>query len=96
MGMNGGIHDAMNLTARLAEVWHGREPEAELDGYDRQRRGVTKEYIEKQSIQNKRNLEASGEFKEYLRHIAADPVRSRDYMLRVAMIDSLRRAEELG
>jgi 3-(3-hydroxy-phenyl)propionate hydroxylase len=96
MGMNGGIHDAMNLTARLAEVWHGRKPEAELAGYDRQRRGVTKEYIEKQSIQNKRNLEASGEFKEYLRHIASDPTRSRDYMLRVAMIDSLRRAEELG
>ena len=26
MGMNGGIHDAINLTARLAEVWRGREP----------------------------------------------------------------------
>ena len=24
MGMNGGIHDAINLTARLAEAWHGR------------------------------------------------------------------------
>jgi 3-(3-hydroxy-phenyl)propionate hydroxylase len=96
MGMNGGIHDAMNLTALLAEVWHGRRPESELDRYDRQRRGVTKEYIEKQSIQNKRNLEASGEFKEHLRDIAADPARSRDYLLRVAMIDSLRRAKELG
>jgi 3-(3-hydroxy-phenyl)propionate hydroxylase len=96
MGMNGGIHDAMNLTDLLAEVWHGRRPESELDRYDRQRRGVTKEYIEKQSIQNKRNLEASGEFKEHLREIVADPARSRDYLLRVAMIDSLRRANELG
>jgi 3-(3-hydroxy-phenyl)propionate hydroxylase len=96
MGMNGGIHDAMSLTELLADVWHGRKPESELDRYDRQRRGVTKEYIEKQSIQNKRNLEASGEFKEYLRHIAADPARTRDYLLRVAMIDSLRRAKELG
>jgi 3-(3-hydroxy-phenyl)propionate hydroxylase len=96
MGMNGGIHDAMNLTALLAEVWHGRKPESELDRYDRQRRGVTKEYIESQSIQNKRNLEAAGDFKQQLRHIAADPARTRDYLLRVAMIDSLRRAAELG
>jgi 3-(3-hydroxy-phenyl)propionate hydroxylase len=96
MGMNGGIHDAMNLTDLLAGVWHGRKPESELDRYDRQRRGVTKEYIEKQSIQNKRNLEASGGFKQQLRHIAADPARSRDYLLQVAMIDSLRRAAELG
>ena len=26
MGMNGGIHDAMNLTTRLADVWHGLSP----------------------------------------------------------------------
>jgi 2-polyprenyl-6-methoxyphenol hydroxylase-like FAD-dependent oxidoreductase len=96
MGMNGGIHDAMNLTALLADVWDGRKPESELDRYDRQRRGVTKEYIESQSIQNKRNLEGAGEFKQQLRHIVADPARTRDYLLRVAMIDSLRRAAELG
>ena len=27
MGMNGGIHDAINLTTRLAEVWHGISPD---------------------------------------------------------------------
>ncbi|MEA2975690.1 MAG: 3-(3-hydroxy-phenyl)propionate hydroxylase [Alphaproteobacteria bacterium] len=96
MGMNGGIHDAMNLTQLLADVWHDRKPQSELDRYDRQRRGVTKEYIESQSIQNKRNLEGAGEFKHQLRHIATDPARTRDYLLRVAMIDSLRRAKELG
>jgi 3-(3-hydroxy-phenyl)propionate hydroxylase len=97
MGMNGGIHDAINLTARLAEVWHGGKPEAELDRYDRQRRLVTLEYIEKQSIQNKRNLESDGtEFARTLAHIAADTGRTYDYLLRVSMIASLRRAEELG
>ena len=25
MGMNGGIHDAINLTDRLAAVWHGSQ-----------------------------------------------------------------------
>jgi 3-(3-hydroxy-phenyl)propionate hydroxylase len=97
MGMNGGIHDAMNLTARLIEVWHGRTGEADLDRYDRQRRLVTLEYIEKQSIQNKRNLESDGrEFRQSLEHIAADKGRTYDYLLRVSMIASLRRAEELG
>ena len=46
MGMNGGIHDAINLTDRLAEVWHGSKGDAELDRFDKQRRLVTKEYVE--------------------------------------------------
>jgi 3-(3-hydroxy-phenyl)propionate hydroxylase len=97
MGMNGGIHDAMNLTARLIEVWHGRKSEAELDRYDKQRRLVTLEYIEKQSIQNKHNLESDGaQFGQSLRHIAADRSRTYEYLLRVSMIASLRRAQELG
>jgi 3-(3-hydroxy-phenyl)propionate hydroxylase len=97
MGMNGGIHDAMNLTARLADVWHGRVPESALANYDRERRLVTLEYIERQSIQNKRNLESDGvEFMRSLQHIAADQERTREYLLRVSMIASLRRAAELG
>jgi 3-(3-hydroxy-phenyl)propionate hydroxylase len=97
MGMNGGIHDVMNLTARLAEVWHGREADATLDLYDRERRLVTLEYIDQQSTQNKRNLESDGvAFKAQLEAIAADPQRTRDYLMRVSMIASLRRAKELG
>ena len=97
MGMNGGIHDAMNLTVRLAEVWHGRAPASELARYDRQRRLVTLEYIETQSIQNKRNLESDGvEFGRSLRAIAADDGRTYAYLLGVSMIASLRLAQQLG
>jgi 3-(3-hydroxy-phenyl)propionate hydroxylase len=97
MGMNGGIHDAMNLTARLAAVWHGRAEESELDRYDRQRRQVTLEYIEAQSIRNKRNLESDGTaFMAELQATAADSDRTFDYLMRVSMLASLRRAEELG
>lgn len=97
MGMNGGIHDAINLTTRLADVWHGRATEAELDLYDRERRLVTLEYIDQASTQNKRNLESDGvEFGARLREIAADPARTREYLLRVSMIASLHRARELG
>jgi 3-(3-hydroxy-phenyl)propionate hydroxylase len=97
MGMNGGIHDAVNLAEKLAAVWHGRSPEAELGRFDKQRRLVTLEYIQKYTIQNKKNLESTGdEFGQSLRAIAADPARTRDYLLRVSMIASLARAEELG
>jgi len=97
MGMNGGIHDAINLTSRLVDVWHRTTADAELEGYDRQRRLVTLEYIEKQSIQNKRNLESDGtEFRRTLSEIAADKADAYAYLLRVSMIASLRRAQELG
>jgi 3-(3-hydroxy-phenyl)propionate hydroxylase len=97
MGMNGGIHDAINLTARMTDAWHGKAPEADLDLFDRERRLVTLEYIEQQTIQNKRNLESDGvAFKANLEAIAADPQRTRDYLMRVSMISSLKRAKELG
>jgi 3-(3-hydroxy-phenyl)propionate hydroxylase len=101
MGMNGGVHDAVNLTDRLAAVWHGDAPDVELDRYDRQRRLATIEHVQTQSIQNKRNLEATdeasrAEFKQRMRAIAADPKKTYDYLLGVSMIASLRRMAELG
>jgi len=96
MGMNGGIHDSVDLTGRLAGVCRGEWREDELDRYDRQRRGVTLEYVQTQSIQNKRNLEnPDGGFKAQLRAIAADRERRRDYLLRTSMIAGLARAAEL-
>jgi len=96
MGMNGGIHDAINLTDRLNEVWYGRAAEADLDRYDLQRRLVTLETIQTQTIQNKKNLENPEPFKASLEAIKADPKRTYEYLLRVSMIATLRRAQELG
>jgi len=101
MGMNGGIHDAVNLTGRLTRAIAGHAADDELDRYDRQRRLVTLEYVQTQSIRNKQNLEAREEkerdrFRDELRRIAADPALTRDYLLRVSMIASLKRAAELG
>jgi len=94
------IGGSATFTPGRNEAWHGTKNElgrTELERYDRQRRLVTLEYIEKQSIQNKRNLESDGtEFKRSLTEIAADEKRTYDYLLRVSMIASLRRAEELG
>jgi len=101
MGMNGGIHDAVNLSGRLARVWRGEARMDELDGYDRQRRLITLEYVQKHTIQNKKNLEAKdpaeqARFRDGLRGIASNPEATRDYLKRVSMIASLERARELG
>lgn len=100
MGMNGGIHDAVNLTDRLIEVWRGADHEI-LDGYDAQRRGVTMEYVQTATIQNKRNLEAATEedqvrFRDEMRAATADRDKTRAYLQRVSMLASLKRAAELG
>jgi 3-(3-hydroxy-phenyl)propionate hydroxylase len=96
MGMNGGIHDAFNLAEKLAAVIAGRAGEDELDRYERQRRPVALEYVNRITIANKRNLEAKdpGEharWKVRMTQIAADPRLAREYMLQTSMIASLRK-----
>ncbi len=99
--MNGGIHDALNLANRLIDVWNGKSPMQELDRYDLQRRLVTLEDVEKQRIENKKNLEAQtpedqAAFRTRMRAAAADTDLGRAYLKRVSMIASLERAAELG
>ena len=101
MGMNGGIHDAVNLAEHLARVWTGAAPDDELDRYDRQRRAVTIETVQNQTIQNKRDLEATepaaqAAYRERLRATAASPEATRAHLSRISMIDSLARAAALG
>lgn len=97
MGTNGGIHDAVNLTGRLVAVWRGDKPDVELDRFDLQRRLVTKEHVERRSIQNKKNLETAGpELRNQLVEIAGDSARTKDYLMDVSMMNSLRRTGRLG
>lgn len=97
MGLNGGIQDAVNLAGKLARILLDRESDHLLDLYDRQRRTIAVEFVQEQSIANKkrleaRDLEARRENLGELREIAADPVRARQFLLRSAMIISQQRA----
>ena len=97
MGMNFGIHDAFNLAEKLSAIWHEGAPEALLDRYDRQRRTVAQEYLQRQTIENKRNMENRDEasqerFYDELRAITADRGKLRQYLRRVAMIEGFERA----
>src|SRR5262249_18455446 len=52
MGMNGGIHDAINLADKLSAVIKGEATEEALDLYNRQRRHAAVTYIQAQTIAN--------------------------------------------
>ena len=100
MGMNGGLHDALNLTARLRAVILEGQPEELLDGYDRQRRAVTVEAIQVGTIHNKKNLEARTDadrqaFNEEIRDAISNREAARKFLRRISMIDSLERAAAL-
>ncbi len=100
MGMNFGFHDAFNLTEKLAAVIRDGADDALLDRYDRQRRTVAQEYLQRQTIENKRNIEQNDpiereKFYDELRAIAADRAKLRSYLLRVAMIEGVRRANAI-
>jgi 3-(3-hydroxy-phenyl)propionate hydroxylase len=100
MGMNFGFHDAFNLSEKLARVLLDGESEKIFEAYDRQRRTVAQEYLQQQSMENKRNIEQKDRskqetFYEELRAIAADRDLLRRYLLRVAMIEGVRRARSI-
>jgi 3-(3-hydroxy-phenyl)propionate hydroxylase len=101
MGLNGGIQDAANLSDKLARILLGGETERLLDLYDRQRRMVAIEFVQEQSIANKKRLEAADPALrkrnlDELRRTAADPERARAFLLRTSMIASQRRAEAIA
>jgi 3-(3-hydroxy-phenyl)propionate hydroxylase len=96
LGMNGGIHDAMNLADKLARVCKG-ESDALLDLYTRQRRPVAQAEILAQSHQNRIRMqlwdpEQRKEVMATMRAVAADPERAKAMLLRTSMIEGLRKA----
>jgi 3-(3-hydroxy-phenyl)propionate hydroxylase len=100
MGLNGGLQDAANLAQKLARVLAGDAPGKILDLYDRQRRTVASEFVQLQSIENKRRLEERDpELRRRqlgaLAAAASDPARARDFLLRTAMIAMQRRAQAI-
>jgi len=97
MGMNGGIHDAVNLTAKLADVWFGRAKPDLFDRYTRQRRKAQVDYVQAQTIQNKKSLEEKDpvirrKHLDELRRISEDVKLHKQFLYRAALIDSLNSA----
>jgi 3-(3-hydroxy-phenyl)propionate hydroxylase len=101
MGLNSGVHDAFNLAEKLARIVHGKADGAELDRYERQRRHVAVQHTQAQTIRNKRLLEERDPAvrrrnHDELRRQAENPRLARKFLLRTALFDSLREAEQIA
>lgn len=96
LGLNCGIHDAMELVDTLEAARAGAD-EDRLDRYQRRRRTLNAEFIQEQTINNKKRLEekdpaARQRRLDELRATEADPARQKAFLMRSSLIASVRRA----
>jgi len=98
LGLNSGIHEAWDLAALLDKVLRKEADDASLDAYEARRRPLNIEYVQEQTIANKKRLEErepaqrAARFDE-LRTIAGDPARHKAFLMRASLLESARRSE---
>ncbi len=97
MGMNGGIHDAVNLSDKLIAVLNKSASDDLLDLYTRQRRPAAQDEILAQSHTNRMRMQqrdAGWRATELarLQALIANPASHREHLLKSSMISGLARA----
>jgi 3-(3-hydroxy-phenyl)propionate hydroxylase len=100
MGMNGGIHDAVELAETMAPVWRGEAGDDLLDRYTRRRQPVAAREIIAQADRNRARMRETdparrAEMLAELQATAADRARCREHLLRSSMITGLRAASRI-
>ena len=101
LGLNCGIHDAMELAETLDRVASGQAGEELLDRYERRRRPINIEFVQQQTVANKKRLEErdpkvrQSNFDE-LRRTAAAPALHKQFLMRTSLIESVREAREIA
>ncbi len=97
MGMNSGIHDAVNLGEKLCGILSGRYQSDVLDRYTRQRRHVAVNHTKLQTERNKKLLTekdpaARQRNHDHLRRTAEDAKLAREFLMRTSLLNSVREA----
>jgi 3-(3-hydroxy-phenyl)propionate hydroxylase len=96
LGLNFGIHDAVELSELLGRVIRREASEDILNEYDLHRRPLNIEFVQQQTVANKKRMEekdpASRERDfEQLRRTAADPAAHRAYVRKASLIESVKK-----
>jgi 3-(3-hydroxy-phenyl)propionate hydroxylase len=99
LGLNCGIHDAVEFAAAVTEVDRGAG-DARLDLYERRRRELNIEFVQQQTVANKKRLEETDPEQRRLRAAelaatAADPVRQRAMLMRSSLLESVGKARQM-
>jgi 3-(3-hydroxy-phenyl)propionate hydroxylase len=100
MGMNSGIHDALNLADKLSRVLRGEAGDDLLDLYGRQRRHIAVTHVQGMTIRNKqlmaeRDPKVRQERHDELRRSADGRGKARDFLLRASLLQSVRDAAQV-
>jgi 3-(3-hydroxy-phenyl)propionate hydroxylase len=99
LGLNSGIHEAWDLAFLLNKVLRKESDSSALDAYEARRRPLNIEYVQEQTVANKRRLEErepaqrARRFDE-LRAIAGDPARHKAFLMKASLLESARRAAQ--
>lgn len=101
MGMNSGVHDAINLADKLIAIARREADDDALDRYARQRRHVAVAHTQAQTIRNKRLLAEQDPAVRRRNHdellrTSENPQLARKFLLRTALFESLREAEAIA
>lgn len=101
LGLNGGIHDVMELMEILEQTGNSTENEHLLDRYERRRKSLNIEFIQAQTIENKKNIEETDPIKrtqhlDNLAAIAADEEKTRQFLLPKSLLLSVEQAKQIN
>src|SRR5688572_7107127 len=97
LGLNSGIHEAWDLASLLDRVIKREASEEILDSYEARRRPLNIEYVQEQTVANKKRLEerdpaARQRRFDELREMCDDPARHKAFLMRASLLESSRRA----
>jgi 3-(3-hydroxy-phenyl)propionate hydroxylase len=101
LGLNCGIHDAVEIAGTLRAVSSGEGGQEVLDRYERRRRPLNIEYVQQQTVANKKRLEErdpavrQANF-DQLRRVAADLAQHKQFLMRTSLIESVRKAAQIA
>ena len=98
LGLNFGIHDAVEITTLLGRVIRREAPDSILDEYDRFRRPLNIEFVQQQTVQNKKRMEEkdpSARQRDFdqLRRTMNDPVAHRAHVRKASLLESVKKRE---
>lgn len=102
MGMNGGLHDTINLAQKLVKITkHGGDRQSLLALYNRQRRGICTQFIQNHTMKNKALMEATDETIQRERQArfmkySADDKLAKDFLMETSMINCVRESYEIA
>ncbi len=93
LGLNCGIHDAMELVSSLDDIFHGAD-DTRLDLYEKRRKTLNVQFIQEQTIANKKRLEekdpnARKQRLDELRKIEFDHVLQKQFLMKSSLLLSV-------